>query len=166
MTEDPTIASELFRGVLGRFPTGVTAVTANTPAGPIGVAIGSFASVSLDPPLVGFFLGKQASSWPGISEAQSFCVNILGADQVELCGAMASGNPTKFDGVPTVPAPFSGAPILPDVAGWIDCRLWDVADGGDHHIVLGRVMAMEANIEIEPMVFLGGAYGRHSSHSS
>ncbi len=163
MTAEPTISSDEFRGVLGRFPTGVTAVTANGSEGLIGVAIGSFASVSLDPPLVGFFLGKTASSWPGISAVNSFCVNILAADQVELCGAMASKRADKFDGIEIESAPHSGAPILPGVAGWIDCRIWNVFDGGDHHIVIGRVMALDCDHDAIPMVFLGGSYGRFSA---
>ncbi len=158
----PDIPSEEFRRVLGRFPTGVTVVTSNGPDGPVGVAIGSFASVSLDPPLVGFFLGKQASTWSAIEAAGHFCVNILGAHQLEECGVMASRDPNKFDGVTTTPAPISGAPVLDGAVGWIDCTMWAVYDGGDHHIVLGRVMALDAVHDVDPMVFLGGTYGRHA----
>ena len=159
---DPVIESADFRRVLGAFPTGVTVVTALSPDGPVGVAIGSFASVSLDPPLVGFFLGTGSSSWPGLEAAGHFCVNVLAADQVELCGAMASRNPEKFDGVDTTPAPSTGAPILPDVLAYIDCRIDRVLDGGDHHIILGRVQALDTVRDADPMVFFKGGYGSYA----
>jgi hypothetical protein len=72
--ENPQIDSGLFRNVLGHFPTGVTVVTATGADRPIGVAIGSFVSISLEPPLVGFFLGTQSGSWPPMEEAGHFCV--------------------------------------------------------------------------------------------
>ena len=74
-----------FRQVLGHYPTGVVVVTAIGDDGePAGLAIGSFSSVSLDPPLVAFFPGKSSSSWPRIESAGTFCVNILGADQYDI----------------------------------------------------------------------------------
>ncbi len=161
--DDPVIESADFRRVLGAFPTGVTVVTAAGADGPVGVAIGSFASVSLDPPLVGFFLGTGSSSWPGLEAAGHFCVNVLGSHQVELCGKMASRDPAKFDGVDVTAAPHTGAPILPDVLAWIDCRIDRVLDGGDHHIILGRVLALDTvNEDADPMVFFKGGYGTYA----
>lgn len=160
-SNDPAIDSGDFRQVLGHFPTGVTVVTANGADRPIGVAIGSFASISLDPPLVGFFLGTTSGSWPPMEAAGHFCVNILRADQMELCGTMASKSDDKFSGVETTAAPVTGAPILPGVLGFIDCRLDRVIETGDHNLIIGRVMHLAVSEEdgAGPMVFYKGQYG-------
>lgn len=158
---DPVIDSGDFRQVLGNFPTGVTVVTANGADRPVGVAIGSFASISLEPPLVGFFLGTQSGSWGPMEEAGHFCVNVLRADQQELCGVMASRADDKFDGVDTTPAPWSGAPVLPGVQAVIDCRLDQVVELGDHNLIVGRVMhlGLGEDGDAGPMVFFKGGYG-------
>ncbi len=150
-----------YRRVLGHFPTGVTVVTALTDDGPIGVAIGSFASISLDPPLVGFFLGTSSSSGAGIEAAGHFCVNVLDAAQVELCGVMASKSDDKFTGVETTPAPASGAPVLPGVHAFIDCTIDQIVELGDHNLIVGRVSHLHADTDAEtaPMVFHKGQYG-------
>lgn len=157
---DPVIDPGQFRRVLGHFPTGVTVVTAQGPDGPVGVAIGSFVSISLEPPLVGFFLVTESSNWPAIEAAGQFCVNVLGSDQTELCGVMASRSEDKFSGVAITPAPATGAPMLPDVHAVIDCRLEDVVTVGDHILVVGRVLHLETpNPDASPMVFYKGQYG-------
>lgn len=155
---EPEIDAKQFRTVLGHFPTGVTVVTAVGPDGPLGVAIGSFASISLDPPLVGFFLGTGSGSWPSMHASGHFCVNVLCHDQKDLCGVMASGADDKFAGVDWEPA-GSGAPILPDVHAIIDCRIERVEELGDHNLVVGRVLSLEARRDAPPMVFYKGQYG-------
>lgn len=161
MTNDatPAIDPSEFRRVLGHFPTGVTVVTALGDDGPAGVAIGSFASISLDPPLVGFFLGTESTSGAVIESAGAFCVNILAAGQLELCGVMASKSPTKFDGVDWDPAPASGAPILAGCVGYIDCVVDRVIELGDHNLIVGAVRALDAFDVASPMVFHTGRYG-------
>lgn len=159
LDENPEIDSGLFRTVLGHFPTGVTVVTANGSEGPVGVAIGSFVSISLDPPLVGFFLGTQSGSWKPMEQAGHFCVNILCEDQLTLCGVMASKADDKFDGVDVKPAPMTGAPVLPDIHAMIDCRIEQVVEAGDHNLIVGRVLAMETLRDAPPMVFYKGQYG-------
>jgi len=157
---EPTIDSGDFRHVLGHFPTGVTVVTADGADRPVGVAIGSFVSISLDPPLVGFFLGTESGSWPPIEAAGHFCVNVLTSDQQELCGVMASKSETKFDGVDTTPAPGSGAPVLPGIQAMIDCRISEVIETGDHNLIIGRVLALDVtDPDASPMVFYKGQYG-------
>jgi flavin reductase (DIM6/NTAB) family NADH-FMN oxidoreductase RutF len=151
-----------YRNVLGHFPTGVTVVTTATADGPIGVAIGSFTSISLDPPLVGFYLGTQSSSGQAIEAAGHFCVNVLCADQMELCGRMASRADDKFDGVEWTAA-GTGSPILPDVHAIIDCRLERVVEAGDHNLIMGRVVHLEARRDAPPMVFYRGGYGTFGS---
>ncbi|MCP4227230.1 MAG: flavin reductase family protein [Actinomycetia bacterium] len=160
-SNDPVIDPGDFRQTLGHFATGVTVVTAGGSNGPVGVAIGSFASISLDPPLVGFFLGTESGSWPQMEEVGHFCVNILRSDQQELCGLMASKSADKFAGVESTPAPGTGAPILPGVLGVIDCRIDRVVETGDHNLIIGRVLHLGVikDGDVGPMVFFKGQYG-------
>lgn len=150
---DPTT----FRQVLGHFPTGVTVVTGLDADGqPNGLTIGSFTSVSLDPPLVGFLPGKSSMSWPAIQASGSFCVNILGADQADLCWRFAKDADGRYEGVEWVPGP-TRSPILPGVVGWIDCDIEQVYEMGDHWFVLGRVREMAHAPEVnDAMVFFRG----------
>ncbi|MCB5178301.1 flavin reductase family protein [Streptomyces antimicrobicus] len=152
-----------FRSVLGNFASGVTVITAPAAEGedgPAGFACQSFASLSLDPPLVTFMVARTSTTWPRIARAGVFCVNILGAEQGELCRAFAVSGADKFAGVEHGPAPATGAPRLDAVPAWIDCRIHAVHTGGDHLIVVGRVEAMGASGEGEPLVFHKGRFGR------
>ncbi len=157
---DPTIDPAEFRRVLGHFPTGVTVVTSGSSSAPIGVAIGSFASISLDPPLVGFFLGNSSASGTAIKETEAFCVNVLNEDQLELCGLMASKADDKFSGVSWIPSPSTGCPVLPGVHAVIDCRVEQIVPLGDHDLIVGRVEHLDTvEGEANPMVFHKGRYG-------
>jgi 3-hydroxy-9,10-secoandrosta-1,3,5(10)-triene-9,17-dione monooxygenase reductase component len=148
----------LFRGVLGQFPTGVTVVTANTPDGPVGLSVGSFTSVSLDPPLVGFLPAQTSASWPLIAESGTFCVNVLREDQEDIATAFSTPGADRFGERSWTAAPHSGAPILDGVLAWIDCDVAGVSDAGDHHFVLGRVRALGAATDGSPLVFFRGGY--------
>jgi flavin reductase (DIM6/NTAB) family NADH-FMN oxidoreductase RutF len=148
-----------FRQVLGHFPTGVTVITADPDTGPVGLAIGSFSSVSLDPPLVGFFPDKGSSSWPRIEAAGSFCVNILGEDQEDVCRRFAMKGDDKFAGLGWRAA-GSGAPLLDGVVAWIDCDIHSVTEAGDHFFVLGAVRDLGVAEEGSPLLFFRGGYGR------
>jgi flavin reductase (DIM6/NTAB) family NADH-FMN oxidoreductase RutF len=149
-----------FRRVMGEFASGVTVVTAAEPdAGPAGFACQSFASLSLDPPLVAFMVARTSTTWPRIARAGSFCVNVLGADQGELCRGFAVSGADKFAGVDYDEAPVSGAPRLDGAAAWIDCAIHAVHTGGDHLIVVGRVAALGSEGGgAEPLVFHRGAF--------
>ncbi|MBT8241797.1 MAG: flavin reductase family protein [Acidimicrobiia bacterium] len=161
--ETGTIEPQEFRRVLGSFPTGVTVVTADGPAGPVGVAIGSFASISLDPPLVGFFLGNQSSTNQRLRDAGSFCVNVLTHGQLELCAAMASKADDRFEGWERTPSPVTGSPVFAGIRAYIDCRLDDIIPVGDHDLFVGRVVALDTVDDAEPMVFHAGRYGSFGS---
>lgn len=148
-----------FRTVLGNFPTGVTVVTAVDDGEPAGLAIGSFTSVSLDPPLVAFCPDKRSSSWPHIEAAGAFCVNILAEDQVDVCNAFAGKSDDKFGEV-TWDTTHLGSPRIADSLAWIDCSLDAVHDGGDHFLVVGRVNELEVERpDSGPLLFFRGGYG-------
>ncbi|MFC9728943.1 flavin reductase family protein [Streptomyces roseolus] len=152
-----------FRRVLGHFASGVTVVTTLDATGPTGFACQSFASLSLDPPLVAFMVARTSTTWPRIAAAGTFCVNVLGADQGPLCRAFAAGGTDKFAGVPWTPAPVTGTPRLPSAPAWIDCTITTVHTGGDHLIVVGRAEALGANEEHpDPLLFHRGRFGRFS----
>ncbi|WP_405565437.1 flavin reductase family protein [Streptomyces sp. NBC_01180] len=152
-----------FRRVLGHFASGVTVITAHDDEGPAGFACQSFASLSLDPPLVAFMVARTSTTWPRIAQAGSFCVNILGADQGGLCRAFAVSGADKFSGVAHEPAPATGSPLLTGVPAWIDCRIHAVHTGGDHLIVVGRVETLGGAAEGEPLLFHRGALGRFTA---
>lgn len=156
---DLTFDSAKFRQVLGHFATGVTVVTAASDAGPVGLAVGSFASVSLDPPLVAFFPDSGSSSWPKIEAAGSFCVNVLSEDQEDVCRRFASKSDDKFAGLGWRPA-GSGAPLLDGALAWIDCDIESVTVAGDHFCVVGRVRDLDVGHEGRPLLFFRGGYGR------
>ena len=128
------------------------------------MVVGSFTSVSLDPPLVAFLPTKGSGSWARLSTADRFCVNVLAADQEDVCRRFASRAPDKFVGVDWKPAP-GGSPVLEGVVAWIECSFHDVVDGGDHWIVLGAVDDLEVSRPSLPLLFFQGGYGRFSPPS-
>jgi 3-hydroxy-9,10-secoandrosta-1,3,5(10)-triene-9,17-dione monooxygenase reductase component len=157
------IDAQRFRQVLGSYPTGVTVITAIAEDGsPAGMAVGSFTSVSLDPPLVGFFPGKFSSSWPRVRAAGGFAANILADHQEHVCRALAARGGDKFAGLGWRPA-GNGAPILDGVTAWIECEIESVTDAGDHWFVLGRVLDLEVAEQPRPLVFFQGGYARISA---
>ncbi|WP_328321889.1 flavin reductase family protein [Streptomyces sp. NBC_00388] len=161
--ERPPVGPGEFRRVLGHFASGVTVITAQDDGGPAGFACQSFASLSLDPPLVAFMVARTSTTWPRIARAGTFCVNILGSDQGGLCRAFAVSGADKFAGVAHEPAPVTGAPLLSGVPAWVDCRIHAVHTGGDHLIVVGRVEALGGSAEGSPLLFHRGAFGRFAS---
>jgi flavin reductase (DIM6/NTAB) family NADH-FMN oxidoreductase RutF len=156
-----------FRRVLGNFATGVAVITAppaTTGDSPAGFACQSFTSLSLDPPLVAFMVGRRSTTWPRIARAGVFCVNVLGAHQTELCRAFAVSGADKFAGVAYDAAPVSGSPRLSGAVAWIDCAIHAVHTGGDHLIVVGRVDALgtAADDPEGPLLFHRGRFARLS----
>lgn len=157
----PTRSGKAQREVLGRFCSGITVITAVTDNGPVGFTCQSFASLSLDPPLVSFNPARGATTWPLIREAGSFCINILSAKQENISNAFARSGTDRFSGVPWSPAP-SGAPILDGGIAWVDCALWAEYDGGDHTMVAALVHALDAGSDEDPLLFYQGGYGHAS----
>ncbi|MFC8347765.1 flavin reductase family protein [Streptomyces sp. NPDC057280] len=151
-----------FRRVLGNFATGVAVVTAPAAdggSGPAGFACQSFSSLSLDPPLVSFMVGRTSATWPRIARAGVFCVNVLAAHQGALCRGFAVSGADKFAGVAYDAAPCSGSPRLAETLAWIDCTIHAVHTGGDHLIVVGRVDALGTGDEdAAPLLFHRGRF--------
>lgn len=161
----PEDAARHFRHVLGQYPTGVTLITAPGIDGdPIGMVVGTFTSVSLEPPLVAFLPARNSSTWPKIREAGSFCANVLTSPQEEVCRAFSQRREDRFSAFEWFPG--TGGPRLKGAAAWIDCTIEDVVPGGDHDIVLGRVQDLDVGEAPDlPLLFLRGGYGSFSMRS-
>jgi 3-hydroxy-9,10-secoandrosta-1,3,5(10)-triene-9,17-dione monooxygenase reductase component len=156
------ITPEHYRTVMGRLPTGVVAITGVGEDGnDLGFVVGSFTSLSLDPPIVTFSVGHHSSTWPLIRRRQVFTANMLARTQMDACRALARKGPGKFEGVPYTRGPL-GAPRLTDSVAWIDCSVHAEVLVGDHFMVVGTVQAMEA-AEGEPLLFQGGQYGTYAT---
>jgi 3-hydroxy-9,10-secoandrosta-1,3,5(10)-triene-9,17-dione monooxygenase reductase component len=155
----------LYRKVLGHFPTGVTVVASMVDGRAVGLAIGSFFSISLEPPLVGFCVADTSSTWPQMSAIGSFGVSVLAEDQHETSGRFASKSEDKFEGISWDPAPVTGSPLIHGAVAHIDCELHDQVVEGDHVIVVGLVRSLDLHRDdVGPLLFFKGSYGRHVSH--
>lgn len=152
---------DLLKQVMSSFCTGVAVVTA-APVGadgrPAGMAVQSFASLSLDPPLVCFAPARTSRSWPRIREAGRFAVNILAEDQRELSARFAASGTDKFAGVPWR-AGTNGAPVLEGALAGVECDLETELPGGDHTIAIGRVTALDGPREAGPLLYFRRGYG-------
>ena len=160
-----SIANEIdagwFREVMGHYPTGVVVVTGSVDGEPVGMVVGTFASVSLDPPLVSFMPTKTSATFQRLRQATTYCVNVLAFDQVELCRTMAGRGPDKFDSVAWALSP-SGAPMLGDAVAHIHCVPSRSIEAGDHCIELCEVTGMEISRPVTPLLFFQGGYGGFS----
>jgi 3-hydroxy-9,10-secoandrosta-1,3,5(10)-triene-9,17-dione monooxygenase reductase component len=154
----PIVDPRLMREVLGHFASGVTVVTADTEDGPIGFTCQSFSSLSLDPPLIAFAPARTSQTWPRLRDMGRFCVNVLAEGQDAVSQNFARSGADKFEGVAWTPSPH-GSPVLDDVVAWIDGELWAEYDGGDHTIVVARVLDLGAHPERRPLLFHRGSYG-------
>ncbi|MCW2531624.1 MAG: uncharacterized protein JWP62_1194 [Blastococcus sp.] len=149
---------QVMREVLGHFASGVTVVTAVTEDGPAGFTCQSFSSLSLDPPLVAFAPARTSRTWPKLRAIGRFCVNVLAEGQDDVSQNFARSGADKFAGVPWLPSAH-GSPVLDGVVAWIDGELWAEYDGGDHSIVVARVLDLGADPDRRPLLFHRGAYG-------
>ncbi|WP_433218086.1 flavin reductase family protein [Microtetraspora malaysiensis] len=153
--------SKHFRNVLGRFATGVVAVTAidDTTGEPCGLAANSFTSVSLDPPLVAFCVAHISTSWPRVKAAGRLCVNVLAESQRHVCDRLAAKGGDKFAGLSWSLSP-AGGPVFDGTLAWLDCTIETELPAGDHVIVVARVHGLDKHEDGDPLVFFRGDYGR------
>lgn len=146
-----------FRSVMGQVPTTVTVVTAMVDDKPIAMVIGSFVSVSLDPPLAGFFCTTDSYSWQQLKTADVLGVNVLSADQVDVSNACMRDLDERFDGLDW--SEENGAPRIAGCSAWIVLTPNQVIDAGDHEFALCNVTHLEApEPTIDALVFYGGGY--------
>ncbi len=146
-----------FRRVMGQVPTCVTVVTAMVDDEPVAMVIGSFVSVSLDPPLAGFFCTTTSTTWQQLRQAEVLGVNVLAHDQIDLSNACMRPADERFDGLEW--SMVDGAPRFEGDSAWMTLTVEEIIGAGDHEFVLCNVATMEMPDEaIEPVVFYGGAY--------
>lgn len=152
-----TFDQKAYRGVLGRYPTGVAVVAALVDGTPHGMAVNSFTSVSLDPPLVAFCAAATSSTWPRLREAGGWALSLLGAEQETVCRTFARKGADRFAGVSWSPSP-AGHPVLDGALGWLDLRIHSIQSAGDHELALGLVTAFGPGGEGGALVFHRGAF--------
>ena len=154
----PSFSRHEFRASLATFATGVTIVTARTPAGVlVGLTANSFNSVSLDPPLVLWSLSQGASSMAALSTGSHYAINILAADQKGLAERFASRSEDRWQGV-AFSEGASGAPLLDGAAATFECFNRSRYEEGDHVIFVGEVERCSHRAEASPLLFHGGRF--------
>lgn len=153
-----------FRSVLGRFATGVVAVTGidGGSGKPTGLAANSFTSVSLDPPLVAFCVAHTSTTWPRLRRADRLCINILSEPQLNVCTQLATKGGDKFAHLDWTTSP-SGGPVLEEALAWLECSVEQEHLAGDHVIVVARVHHLDKHRDGEPLLFYRGGYGRFAA---
>ncbi len=148
---------DAFRDALGRFATGITVVTTLDSAGAnYGVTATSFASLSLDPPLVQWSLRNAAFSLPIFLNSGRFAVNILSADQEEVSQRFATPDIDRFEAT-SIKRGLGSMPLIQGAAAWIECELENTLAGGDHTILVGRVLRVRT-FETTPLLHWRGKY--------
>ena len=147
-----------FRKAMANYPTGVAIVTgAGADGQPLGMVIGSFTSVSLEPMLVGFLPTHTSWTWAQIAKSGRFRVNVLSCEQAGLSQQFATAGESKFDGLAWTVSDFGNPVIAGSVLG-IECAVHDQLEAGDHLFVLGRVLECAADSGPSPLLFHRGAY--------
>ncbi len=148
--------SMLQRQIMGRFATGVTVVTTRYGDEVAGMTANAVISLSLDPPLVAVCVGKEASMHDYLSRGACFAINILRSDQQDLSNRFAKPGPKDFSDLQVEQAE-TGAPVLAEALAWLDCRLVQTVETGDHDLFLGEPLA-GATGDGAPLMYYGGQY--------
>lgn len=155
-----------FRTVLSAYPTGVAVITATgRDDRRHAMVVGTFNSISLDPPLVGFFPAKTSRTWAAMKDIGQFAVNVLGAHQLAECRQFARGGPDKYGDIVHGLSAL-GHPLLEGSIAWLDCTTEAVHEIGDHYLVVGRVNDLQGDPKAEPLLFFGGGYHRIGDKSA
>lgn len=153
------VDQKVFREVTGHYPTGVAVVTGRDADGEIlALVVGTFSSVSLDPPLVSFMPMKTSRTFDRMRNCTSLCVNIVGGEQEREVLTIAQRWENKLDGIDWFSSP-SGDPVLSDSIAWIDTHVEQVVEAGDHWIVLCAVDDLAVTNPVAPLIFFQGGYG-------
>jgi flavin reductase (DIM6/NTAB) family NADH-FMN oxidoreductase RutF len=147
------------RDALGCFATGVTVVTCLSGGEPAGLTVNSFTSVSLDPPLLLVCLAKMAASAAALVAAESFAINVLQTEQRPASITFSTRVEDRFGSTPWSQGE-AGAPILKDSLCVFECQRYAVYDGGDHHILVGKVAKASFDEALDPLLYFRGKYRR------
>lgn len=160
MIEIEAVPSETgLREVFGCFPTGVTAVCALGANGPVGMAVSSFVSVSVDPPLVSVCMQNTSETWRKLRDSPRLGLSVLAEGHDELCRKMSRKGVDRFADV-AWEASDDGAIFIHDAAAWLDCSLESVFPAGDHVIALLRIHGLQADHRVCPLVFHASRFRR------
>jgi 3-hydroxy-9,10-secoandrosta-1,3,5(10)-triene-9,17-dione monooxygenase reductase component len=154
----PACDPRTFRDALGRFATGVAFITAAPDGAPAGLIVNSFASVSLEPPLISFCPSRGSLTWSRMRRARRFGVNVLGRAHERFARRAGRAGADRFAHQDWVLGD-TGVPLLTDALAALECEIVDEHPAGDHWIVLGRVDAVRVSPAGEPLVFFAGAFG-------
>lgn len=150
------------RRAFGHFPTSVVVVIGESADEPLALLIGSFTSVSLEPPLIGFFVGRTSSTWPLLRTARRFSVNLLGGGHAAWCRALSGPAPRRLEGI-ALSRTAAGTPVLEQAPVWIDCVLEDEVPVGDHDLVVASVVELRVgDADTAPLVFHRGGFNAHA----
>lgn len=160
----PAIDSDRYRSVMRHLPTGVAAISATDPVtgGQHGMIVGTFAALSMDPPLVTFSVTHTSSSWPKIAAADRFGISLLAEGQQQVCRALSAKGKDKFATIDWSESDW-GTPHIRGSLAWFDCQTEQVVLAGDHLIIIASVLGMTSG-EGMPLIFHGGRFG--SFHES
>lgn len=159
-----TFDPKALRQVYGQFPTGVTVITTRTVDGePIGMTASSFNTVSIDPPLILWSIDKNAYSLETFKQCDYFAVNILSDQQIALSNRFAGRGEDKFKGLDYTNG-AGDCPLLPKALAQLQCKNWQVYEGGDHLIMVGEVIEYQRLDNTRPLVFSQGTYAQASQH--
>lgn len=151
--------ARLLREALGRYATGVTVITTAGSQGPVGMTVNSFASVSLEPPLVMWCPARVSTRHDVFVNAPHWSVHVLGSEQLETCLRFTKGG-RQFQGLEPVLTP-EGVPVMPGVAARFDCAGHAAHEAGDHSVLIGRVLRVTvAGPGDHPLVFAAGRFGQ------
>jgi flavin reductase (DIM6/NTAB) family NADH-FMN oxidoreductase RutF len=152
------VTGDELRGVMRRFPAGVSVVAVDVEGERLAVTMGSLVSLALEPPLVGISVGKQNALHELLRLAGAFGVSLLSAAQEELAVRFARGLPplVLWEGVDVRPG--DGPPLLEGAVGWLRCSLSGTSDAGDHTFFVGTVESAEEGVDEPPLVYVGSTY--------
>ncbi len=138
-------------------------MTSSSSEGPQAMVIGSFVSVSMEPPLVGFLPGKDSNTWKKMENENKFCVNVLSDQQENVANAFFRKENDPWEVIPWYES-AEGLPAIEGSLASIDCSLFSVVEAGDHWFVTGQVLGAKIMETGSPLLFLGGSYGQYRSN--
>ncbi len=146
-----------YREFFGQLPTGVTAIVAQAEHGPVGLVVGTFSSVSLEPPLVSFMVTSGSRSWAAVKAVGLFTANILASDQRSLSQTLSGWSPEKFRHVEFDAQCVSA---IKGCLAWAECAIEQEVEAGDHVIVLATPRELTVARASRPLIFFQRAYHR------